>query len=182
MRDSLALKRSRCRCRCTCTVISCHDVVVPSNPLSLHHQSLQVHKQPPIHQQLRARNIAAQLTPQKHSRPSQIRRHTGAAQRNPPFHVLPLRIIREILVVELRPDGAGQQCVAADIMFPQGAGGRLDQREDARLGRGVVCLLGAADERRDARDADYRAAGGCLGRELARAGLDGVEGARQVGR
>jgi hypothetical protein len=180
MRDSLALKRSRCRC--TCTVVSCHNAVVPPNPLRCITASLQVHKQPPIHQQLRPRDIPAQLTPQKHSRPSQISRHTGAAQRNPPFHVLSLRIIREILVVELRPDGARQQGVAADIMFPQCAGGRLDQRENTRLGGRVVCLLRATDERRDARDADYRAAGGCLGRELARAGLDGVEGARQVGR
>lgn len=57
----------------------------------------------------------------------------------------------------------------------------MNQGEDARLGGRVVRLLGAADERGDGGDADYGAAGGRLRRHLGGGGLDGVEGAGEVG-
>lgn len=66
-------------------------------------------------------------------------------------------------------------------MLAQGARRRLHQRQHARLGRRVVDLLAAADQRADGRDADDAAAARGLRRHLPRRRLHGVEGAAEVG-
>ena len=66
-------------------------------------------------------------------------------------------------------------------MFSQGASRRLDERQDTSFGGGVVALVCAANEGANGRDTDYGAAWRRLGGELLCAGLDGVEGAGEVG-
>ena len=66
-------------------------------------------------------------------------------------------------------------------MLAEGAGSRLDEGEDTGFGRGVVRLLGAAYEGGDGGDADYGAAWRGLEGHLEGGGLDGVEGAGEVG-
>jgi hypothetical protein len=142
---------------------------------------LQINKQPPIHQQLTTIHIPTQLrTRQKHGRPHKIRHRARPPQRNPPLHILPLPLVLKILLVQLRLDGAGEEGVASDVVRAEGAGAGLDEGEDAGFGRGVVGLLGAADEGRDGGDADYRATGGRLRGHLVRGRLDGVEGAGEI--
>lgn len=102
---------------------------------------LQIHKQPSINQQLRARNIPAQLIRrQKHRRPRKIARLARPPQRYPSLHVPPLVVVGEVLFVQLRLDGAWEKRIATDAVFSEGAGSRLDERENAGLGRSVVGL------------------------------------------
>jgi hypothetical protein len=117
----------------------------PTRPNATHMHlplpSLQIHKQPSINQQLRPRHISTQrLASKKHRRSGQIRRLSRASQRYPALHVLLLLGVREILLVQLRLDGAREQRVAADGVGAEGAGGGLDEREDACFGGGVVGL------------------------------------------
>ncbi|EFY92997.1 hypothetical protein MAC_00780 [Metarhizium acridum CQMa 102] len=142
-----------------------------------------IDKQAAVNQQLRTGHITAQLiTGQKHSRAGQIRRHAGAAQRNPPLNVRPLGVVGQVLLVQLRADRARQQGVAPDAVPAQRHGRALHQAEDAGLGRRVVRLLPAADERGHGRHADDAAPGGGLVEgHLARSGLRHVEGAVEVG-
>lgn len=125
-------------------------------------------------------HILAQIARQKHRRPRQIRRLARPPQRYPALHIRLLLRIRQVGVVELGADGAGQQGVAADVVLAEGAGARLHQAEHAGLGGRVVGLAAAADERADGRDADDGAAA-TLRRHLARGGLRRVEGAAEVG-
>lgn len=144
-------------------------------------QSLQVYKQPTVNQKLSAIDIGTQITAQEDGWTSEITRDAGATKRYPTLHVLSLFLIRQILFIELCLDCARQQRIAPNVVFAERARRRLDEREDASFCRRVVTLLGAADERADGRDADYRAAWRRLCRHLSCAGLDGVECACEVG-
>lgn len=144
--------------------------------------SLKIHKRTPVNQQLRTGNIPTQLlTRQKHRGARQIACLARAAQRDAALHILALLGIREVLVVELRADGSRQQRIAANPVLAQRHRGALHETQDAGLGRRVVRLPTAADQRRDGRDADDGAAGrGLRGGHLARGGLHDVEGAVEV--
>lgn len=79
------------------------DPIHQANPPAL----LEIHKRTTIHQQLRPSNIPAQLlTSQKHRRPGQITRNPRPAQWDPPLHIFPLGLILQILIIQLRLDGA----------------------------------------------------------------------------
>lgn len=143
--------------------------------------SLQIHKQAPINQQLRSAYIRTQLTRQKHRRARQILRLPQPAQRNSAFHVLPLALVRHVLVIQLRPDRAWEESVAADVVLAQRAGCALHEGQDARFRGRVVGLSCAAYERGDGRDADDAPAWRGLGGHLLRGGLHGEEGSVEVG-
>ncbi|KAK9420711.1 hypothetical protein SUNI508_00802 [Seiridium unicorne] len=145
------------------------------------HPLLKIDKQSTINQQLRPRHIPTQLlTGEKHRRPSHIARYARPTERNPALHVLPLRVVLQVLVVQLRLDRPRQQRVAADPVLAQRHRRALHQAQHPGLGRRVVRLQPAADERRDGRDADDRPARRLLRRHLPRRRLHHVEGPVQV--
>lgn len=142
---------------------------------------LQVHIQTTIDQQLGTRHKTAQLlTSQKHGRTCHVLGQTQPAQRRAALDVCPLGRVRQVDVVELCADRAGQQRVAADAVLSQSNGARLHQTLDTGLGGRVVCLLAATHERRDRTDADNGAAGGRLVGHLPASGLHSIKGTRQV--
>lgn len=108
---------------------------------------LQVYKQSSINQQLGPIDIGTQVTAQENGGTCKIAWNACTTQRYPAFHVLSLLLILQILLVELRLDCAGQQCVASDVVFSQRARRRLNERGDASFGRRVVALVRATDER-----------------------------------
>lgn len=83
---------------------------------------LQVDEQSAVDEELGARHVAAQVAAEEHGWPRQVGWHACPAQRYPAFHVLPLLVVVEVLVVELRLDCAGQDGVASDVVFAQRAG------------------------------------------------------------
>lgn len=143
---------------------------------------LQIHKQSTIYKQSAPSHVSAQLsTSQKQRRSSHILWRSQSPQRYPSLHVhLLLRPIRQIFLIQLRPDRPRQQRIASYPMLAQRRGATLHQTQHTRFRRCVVTLLRPSDQRADAGNPDDAPAVGRLKRHLSRSGLDGEEGARQI--
>ena len=142
-------------------------------------RSLQIDERAAVDQQRGARDVACEVGGHEHDRPGQILRIAKPAQRNARRHARALVRIGEVVLVDVGEDRPRQHRIAADAVPPQRDRGRLHQRVHAGFGRRVMRLILAADQRRDRRHCDDRAAV-ALPHHLVGGGLDHIEGAVQV--
>lgn len=126
--------------------------------------------------------VAKLLASQEHRRSSQVWRLAQPSERDTALHILPLRGISHIGIIQLGANRSGKESIATNSIFAQCNRTRLHQTQDTGLGGSIVCLFTAANKCGDGANADDRSSGRGLDKShLPGSGLRGEEGAGKVG-